>query len=333
MFPDSCNFLCLQISGRLPIFVSMIADGNNRIKVSVYSICYNQASYIRQCVESILAQKTNFDFEAIFIDDCSTDGTSEILADYASKYPDKIIHLRHDRNRYAENYDAFYNSFLPVAKGEYVACLEGDDFWCDTHKLQKQVDILDSMPDVGACVTNYHVLDDLRGHSKDIIISFQTSKIASADIYRLKIHCNTLIFRKVIMRDNVFQKEIRKKHPRDLAILAELAPYGIICLPIFGLTYRLCRSGVATSQMLDDSSTPGLSEQRLIDVLDKMEKDFPKIHNAFARRRAQLYLDLHHIYRNSDMKTNRYWICALKESPLVFAKTVLHKISMSLIHA
>ncbi len=311
----------------------MIAKDSREIKVSVYCVCYNQASYIRQCIESILAQETDFDFEAIFIDDCSTDGMSEILADYAAKHPEKIIHLRHDRNRYAENYDAFYNSFLPIAKGKYTAWIEGDDFWSDPHKLQQQADILDRMPKIGACVTNHHVLDEVRGESKDYIVADRTRKIPISDIFRLHIHNNTLMFRIHLIANDEHQKAMRQKHPRDLAILACLAPQGIVCLPIFGLTYRVCNSGVATSEMLKDSATPGLSERRLIDVLDSMEKDFPYMHKAFSRRRAQLFLDLNHIARNNGQPNNRYWMKALKESPLIFIHTFWRKISKYFSHA
>lgn len=109
--------------------------------VSICSITYNHALYIRQCLEGFLMQKTNFAFEVIINDDCSTDGTTEILKEYAEKYPHIIKPIFQQENQYQKGVRGmFQNIVLPRAHGKFIAICEGDDYWTDPLKLQKQVD-------------------------------------------------------------------------------------------------------------------------------------------------------------------------------------------------
>ena len=120
--------------------------------VSICSITYNHAPYIRQCLDGFLMQKTNFKYEIIIHDDASTDGTAEIIKEYAEKYPDLITPIFQTENQYSKGLRGFYARFVyPRAKGKYIALCEGDDYWTDPLKLQKQVDFLESHPDYVMC--------------------------------------------------------------------------------------------------------------------------------------------------------------------------------------
>ncbi|MDX1666095.1 MAG: glycosyltransferase [Saprospiraceae bacterium] len=116
-------------------------------RVSVSIITYNQVRYIRKAIESVLAQEVDFPIEIIIGDDFSTDGTREILIEYQAKYPDKIFLILHPR-RY-EGVPGRLNNItnLYTCRGQYIALLEGDDYWADDGKLQRQVDFLDQHPD------------------------------------------------------------------------------------------------------------------------------------------------------------------------------------------
>lgn len=126
-------------------------------KVSIVTITYNHKDYIRESLDSFIAQKTNFEYEIVIADDCSTDGTQEIIQEYVHKYP-KLIRATL-RNK---NIGAVPNSLDSIrqAKGEYVALCEGDDFFTDPNKLQTQVNMLDSNLGLSLCFHKVRVFFD-----------------------------------------------------------------------------------------------------------------------------------------------------------------------------
>lgn len=130
------------------------------MKLSVFIVTYNQERYIRQCLESVVAQKVNFDYEVIIGDDCSTDGTGAICDEFASKYPQ--IHVYHHPKNLGllGNWEFVMNK----CQGEYIAIVEGDDYWIDEHKLQTQVDYLDVHPDCAFTFTSANIQIEPGGH-------------------------------------------------------------------------------------------------------------------------------------------------------------------------
>ena len=123
-------------------------NNQNDILVSICSITYNQAPYIRQCLDGFLIQKTSFKYEIIIHDDCSTDGTADIVREYAEKYPNILVPVIQSVNQYQQGNKRILASFVyPIARGKYFAMCEGDDYWTDPLKLQKQVGFLESHPD------------------------------------------------------------------------------------------------------------------------------------------------------------------------------------------
>lgn len=121
-------------------------------KVSVGVLAYNQASYIREALDSILAQKTNFTYEVVVHDDFSTDGTREIVQAYVEAHPDRVRAILQSENQYSQG-RRILQIILPEMTGEYFALLDGDDFWNSDRKLQTQVDHLDAHPDCALCQT------------------------------------------------------------------------------------------------------------------------------------------------------------------------------------
>jgi len=125
-------------------------------KLSVSITTYNHRDYIEQALDSALMQKTNFNYEIMVGEDDSSDGTREIVKKYRAQCPDKIRLFLNDRkdviyiNGKATGRWNFINN-LKNAQGEYIALLEGDDYWTDPHKLQRQVDFLESHPEFSSC--------------------------------------------------------------------------------------------------------------------------------------------------------------------------------------
>lgn len=130
-------------------------------KVSVAFITYNHADFVEQALLSVLAQQTRFPVEVVIGDDCSTDGTSEIIQKVLTKGSrHSVKYLLHPHNLGgAQNSDAV----LKHCSGDYIAPLEGDDYWTDRNKLQKQTDLLDSQPDASLCFHSCEVMDQSLG--------------------------------------------------------------------------------------------------------------------------------------------------------------------------
>jgi glycosyltransferase involved in cell wall biosynthesis len=125
------------------------------MKVSVLMPTYNHESFIAQAIESFLAQQCNFKTELLIGNDASTDNTLKISQLYSNKYPDKIKLIDHKINQgLLKN----YKSLITVARGEYFAILESDDYWTDNLKLQKQIDFLDAHPSYGLSFTGWERL-------------------------------------------------------------------------------------------------------------------------------------------------------------------------------
>lgn len=152
---------------------------NSKIKLSIIILTYNHAKYIHQTIEGVLMQKTRFKYEVLIGDDASQDETPIILKQYASDYPDIFrLFLR------KQNLGATKNSYemLKYAHGEYIANLDGDDFWTDKNKLQIQVDFLDNNPEfIGCCHDELMVDED--GNHTSLKRSFH---ISNKKIYTLK---------------------------------------------------------------------------------------------------------------------------------------------------
>lgn len=118
------------------------------VSVSVCCITYRQEQYIAQAIDSFLMQKTTFPFEIIIGEDCGGDGTLAILGEYKSRYPNLINVITSEKNVGA---NANLLRVLDATKGEYIAICEGDDYWIDELKIQKQYELLCSAPDVNIC--------------------------------------------------------------------------------------------------------------------------------------------------------------------------------------
>jgi len=128
---------------------------SNEVMVSVLMMTYNHENYITQAIESVLMQQCNFKYEIIIGEDCSTDNTRKIVLDYAKRHPKLFNLILHQRNVGAANNQL---ACINACKGKYIALLEGDDYWIDRNKLQKQVDFLEQNVNYSLCFHNALVI-------------------------------------------------------------------------------------------------------------------------------------------------------------------------------
>ncbi len=145
---------------------------SKRTKVSVVTITYNHEKYIRETLDSILAQQTNFTFELIIADDHSTDGTQAIVREYAAAHPDIIVPVLRQKNIGAQRN---FHDALRRTKGKYIALCEGDDYWTDPHKLQLQTDYLDKHDEAALCFHPVRVFYET-GEKPDDVFPDRTKK-------------------------------------------------------------------------------------------------------------------------------------------------------------
>lgn len=114
------------------------------IMVSISCLVYNHGKYLRECLEGMVHQKTNFNYEILIHDDASTDDSADIIREYEAKYPDLIKPIYQTENQYSKKVMIQFTYQIPRVKGKYMAMCEGDDYWCDETKLQKLVDALEA---------------------------------------------------------------------------------------------------------------------------------------------------------------------------------------------
>jgi glycosyltransferase involved in cell wall biosynthesis len=185
-------------------------------KVSICCLTYNHAKYIRQALDSFIIQKTNFPFEVLIHDDASTDNTAEIIKEYQEKYPNIIKPIYQKRNQFSKGVCISKEFNFPRVKGKYVALCEGDDYWIDENKLQKQVDFLDNNPDYSICFHNVRRVFEIDNRDDDI---YPTEEVKSiCPIFDL----NNLLKTNFIQTNSVMYRWEAVKN------ISEIFPIGIL---------------------------------------------------------------------------------------------------------
>jgi glycosyltransferase involved in cell wall biosynthesis len=243
----------------------------NETLVSVCMITYNHEFFIAQALDSILMQKTDFEYEVVIGEDCSSDNTREILLRYKKKYPDKFKLLLHDENK-----GMMLNSFMTLqeCKGQYIALLEGDDYWTDPIKLQYQIDEMQKNPLCGISFHSSTILSDTIEIKKIANRRAKENKIFSTSeiIYGgdTGCFCHTASF--------VFKSEIIEKLP-DFYKNAPLGDYflqilcsmdgGALYLDKVMSVYRVNTSG-SWSESMQTVEKRKLFFKRFLSTLDDL---------------------------------------------------------------
>lgn len=225
--------------------------------VSICCITYNHEKFIGQAVEGFLMQKTSFPIEILIHDDASTDKTADIIRSYELKYPDKIKAIYQTENQFTKGIDIGLTYQFPLAKGKYLAICEGDDYWTDPNKLQKQVDFLESHPDYALCFHRYSILEEQTGTFKedDCGYLFANKKKEGVDIDTeqfLKSWITqplTILFHKDCLDLSVFKKY---KVTRDMQLIYHLMQKGKAYIMVFnGGVYRMHTGGIHSKAAIE----------------------------------------------------------------------------------
>jgi glycosyltransferase involved in cell wall biosynthesis len=248
---------------------------NKEIMVSIAVATYNHENYIKEALESFLMQKTNFNVEIIINDDASTDKTAEIVKEYKDKYPHIIKTYLQKENQYSLGKKPWFEVLFPNSKGKYIALCEGDDYWTDQLKLQKQVDFLETNLDYIFISSAYKTLYD--NIFKDIICDFENSKnLSGYEITeeRQGKYWLTKTLTLTFLRESVDFNKIRSfKYLRDVHLIYFLmkSGKGYYSKEITGV-YRLHTEGVFSSSDMVQRKRNSLNINRELYQREREEK-------------------------------------------------------------
>ena len=178
------------------------------IQVSIICNTFNHEKYIAAALDSFLMQKTDFSFEILVHDDASTDGTAAIVREYAEKYPELIKPILQEKNQYSQGKDIGLEFQFPRALGKYLAVCEGDDYWTDPLKLQKQYDAMEAHPEVDISA---HAVDvEENGRRAGMISPAAQDAIFTVDRVIAGgggfVSTNSLMVRRGVWRENDYTK-------------------------------------------------------------------------------------------------------------------------------
>jgi len=214
--------------------------------VSIVCITFNQEKFLSQTIEAFLFQKTNFDFEIIIHDDASADNTAEIIKNYEYKYPKTIVAIYQKINIYSKG-DKPWKYCFEKAKGKYIALCEGDDYWTDPLKLQKQVDFLEQNLSYSFCFTRFKTLTNNSVFEEDKNSRYFTNDTDidfNFEIFAKGWHIGT---QTILFRNKLYDPKwpLKYKYFKDVVLFTELLNKGKgACLNFFGAVYRKHDGGV-----------------------------------------------------------------------------------------
>lgn len=278
---------------------------NDEILVSIQCLVYNHEPYLRQCLDGFVMQKTNFRFEAIVHDDVSTDGSAAIIREYAEKYPDIIKPIYETENQYSKRDGSLFNIMNAACRGKYIAMCEGDDYWIDPLKLQKQVDFLEMHPDYTLSCHRYKIYNEetkemiltpnkyFDKHHKNIDFTFDLKYTFNKEWITKTLTC---VYRKEALDTSVF---VKYKFYRDVHMVYYLLLNGKgVCHSFTGGVFRKNPNSTYNAlQRIDQIKV----SYNVYTELYKATND-PTIMNALS----SLYLEEMRVYKKFKIPHNKF---------------------------
>ncbi len=260
--------------------------------VSVIMLTYNHAQYVKKALDSVLAQRADFPFEILIGDDASSDGTPAVLAEYQSSYPDRIRVFYSDVNQGTTR--NAYRLFL-AARGKYLASCEGDDYWTDADKLQKQVDFLEAHPEYVGCS---HEIDVVNEDGKRL--NKRVPWISKKRVYTIRDFKGLLLpgHSSSIVRRNIFLQS-EEKYP----VFWELSRYvgdrtAAVLWSARGKFYRFPER-MSAYRFIRDEKKENVTSQAFLSDAGKNRREFEYTERlrAYAKEECGLELDFDYYKR------------------------------------
>lgn len=242
------------------------------VMVSICCITYNQEKYISEAIDSFIRQKTNFSFEIIIHDDASTDRTEAIISEYQNRYPKLIFPVFADENRLSKGKDIFGDYIYPHAHGKYIAYCEGDDFWTDDNKLQRQVDFLEQHSDYSAIAhDSYLFYEGMRNKEKFSSINISREILPEEIINNWGRLFQTA---SIMLRRSVAEQRVKERPDFYLMIMPVLDQPIMLYTMLHGKVYYIneCLAAYRVDSVGSWSQTKYSDREYMLDYYKKMYK-------------------------------------------------------------
>lgn len=262
--------------------------------VSVCCITYNHENFIREALDGFLIQQTTFPIEIVIHDDASTDSTTNILLEYQNKYPELINIIRQSENQYSQRGFGFIADLFAQTQGKYIALCEGDDYWTDPFKLQKQIDFLESNPDFAICF--HKVMIEEEGQLKDDYITGGNPPTISSIVDLAKgnyIHTPSCVFRNNTSK--ILGANFSDSPLGDYYINMMNAQYGnIFFIDEVMAIYRVHNSSTFSSQSMTCKIAKSLKAIEAISKDLNLQKQDVKVRQQLIDTHIRWTMDIYH---------------------------------------
>lgn len=255
-------------------------------RLTVCIITYNHEKYIAECLEGILMQQTSFLFDILIGEDCSTDKTRDIIRYFENKYPGIIKPVYHEKNVGAPRNHFEY--CFPMITSPYVAICDGDDYWTDPGKLQKQVDFLDQHPECVICFHRINSVDSDSGIVQQQQPGGTPVLYSWKDIFHISIPTLSVVFRNRIER---FPPEIFKVKSGDTFLFGMLSRYGGAAnLGFVGAHYRLHGGSIFSAKSKVEQYRQALHTRKIMQRSSCFNKEQVAEIRKEVKRRKIMYI-------------------------------------------
>lgn len=301
--------------------------------VAIKCMTYNHESYISQCLDGFIMQKTDFPFIAVVHDDASIDGTAEIVREYAEKYPEIIKPIYETENQYSKHDGSLrriVNQAIP-SSARYIAMCEGDDYWTDADKLQKQVSFLESHPEYSLCFHNAKVMFENKNVENNhkyryggLFNIVENRDYSGTEVYEnWIIPTASVVFRREVLDSDVYLNAVEcgKFRYGDILIFLSCAHYG----KIRGFNevmsvYRRLDTGAVINDEKNDNTPALIRHHTEIPLVFGKEYIDPS-----RRQKTYVYLNA---WRNH--KRLKYVVKAFNNYPLFFIRLLFRTIKRNM---
>ena len=298
-------------------------SANSDILLAISCLVYNHATYLRQCLDGFIMQQTNFRFVAIVHDDASTDHSAEIIREYAVKYPDIIRPIYETENQWSKSDGSLtkiMDAAIDATGAKYVAICEGDDYWTDSHKLQKQISFLEEHPYFSMCC--------------------HAAKVINETSRNVDIGCERMMTREYTFDDAfpswnipsasiVFRKEMVDSYPitmsdcfcaGDVVLILKCMHVG----RVWGFSdkmsvYRMNAGGLTSQKQTMQN------QLKMCKHYKALIHNFPHINPDYAHRYIAMINYTNFRTANSALERIKSLFVALKNCPIYVLYKVLHK--------